>query len=217
MYLKKTESRINNTFLWKTGLFMTIAILVLSSCISAKPKVQIAIQPLGNVRSQILTVIKLGIEKVYDAKVVLLHKRNLPKAAYYKPRWRYRADILLDKLEAWTDKKYTKVVGITEVDISATKGNIYDWGIFGLGQINGRPCVISTFRLKRGMKNTKHFYNRLVKVVNHEIGHTFGLWHCPVKGCLMQDARGTIRTVDSESGDFCKACKIKLKDILKQN
>ncbi len=52
---------------------------------------------------------------------------------------------------------------------------------------------------------------RLVKVVNHELGHTLGLPHCPSAGCLMEDAKGTIVTVDNETGAFCDGCKKKLR------
>ena len=47
---------------------------------------------------------------------------------------------------------------------------------------------------------------RTVKVVNHELGHVLGLGHCPKEGCLMADARGTIKTVDGEPGPLCELC-----------
>lgn len=54
------------------------------------------------------------------------------------------------------------------------------------------------------------FSARLIKVVNHEFGHTLGLDHCPVAGCLMQDAKGKIATMDGESGRPCAGCSAKL-------
>ena len=56
---------------------------------------------------------------------------------------------------------------------------------------------------------------RLIKVINHEIGHTFGLEHCPAKGCLMQDAQGMIKTVDGENGEFCEKCHKSLEKVLR--
>jgi len=51
---------------------------------------------------------------------------------------------------------------------------------------------------------------RLVKVVNHELGHTFGVGHCPAAGCLMQDKRGKVSSVDAESGKPCADCAARL-------
>ena len=107
-----------------------------------------------------------------------------------------------------------KVIGLTRCDISTSKGKIKDWGIFGLGTVGGRTCVVSTFRLRRGKVSYRYFIGRLVKVANHELGHTFGLWHCPNHGCLMEDAKGTIKTVDRETGAFCSECRERLKDVL---
>ncbi len=53
---------------------------------------------------------------------------------------------------------------------------------------------------------------RLVKIINHEIGHTLNLLNCPVKDCLMEDGGGTIKTVDSENG---KLCASSTKKVLK--
>ena len=49
----------------------------------------------------------------------------------------------------------------------------------------------------------------LKQVVMHEIGHTLGLDHCPNYGCLMEDARGTVLTVDREY-DLCGDCRQRL-------
>lgn len=101
-----------------------------------------------------------------------------------------------------------KIVGLTEKDISTTKGEIEDWGVFGLGYLPGKACIVSTFRLgaKAEPADAERIKReRLVKVVIHEIGHNFGLDHCPEIRCTMQDAMGSILTVDRENG-FCRKC-----------
>jgi archaemetzincin len=40
------------------------------------------------------------------------------------------------------------VLGITDKDISSTKGVHADWGVMGLGFCPGSACVISSFRVK---------------------------------------------------------------------
>ncbi len=170
----------------------------------------IALQPLGKVRQEVVATAAAGIEKTFHARVKVLPAEPLPAGAYYRPNNRYRGEVILEILRDRPCGGCLKTAGITEADISTTKGDIQDWGIFGLATLNGRACVISTFRLGRGGASRELFSERLVKVVNHELGHTFGLDHCPTPGCVMEDAKGTIRTVDRESGRFCERCRKRL-------
>lgn len=189
--------------------------------LTAQPLV--AIQPLGPVDSVLLTEVVSGIERLYYLKPEVLPAASLPASAYYPARRRYRAEKLLVHLESLKEAKYWKIVGLTSADISTTKGDIADWGIFGLGSLNGTACVVSTHRLRsgltfrrgRGKVPEKKFRERLVKVVNHELGHTLGLDHCSHKGCLMEDAAGTVRTVDRESGALCGSCRLKVGRYLR--
>ena len=166
----------------------------------------IALQPLGDVKAERLLVVKQGLEKAYGLKVETLPAKLLPKSAWYEPRARYRADILLDELTDHTPGTYRIVIGLAAKDISVTKDQHEDWGIFGLGQLDGRTCVVSTFRLgARGADETK-LRERLRKVAIHEVGHVMGLPHCPHAGCVMRDAEASIATVDAETGTFCEPC-----------
>jgi archaemetzincin len=179
----------------------------------AKPV--IAVQYFSDFDNELLDIVHAGIDSVFDAYIVFLPVVSLPESAYYTPRKRYRAEKLLDFLVEQCPDDCTKIVGLTAKDISTTKGEYDDWGIFGLGQLGGRACVVSTYRLGRGQVSDKRFHERLVKVINHELGHTFGLLHCSNKGCLMEDAKGMIKTVDQESGKFCLECKKYLAGIIK--
>ena len=81
-----------------------------------------------------------------------------------------------------------------------------------LGAVDDRPCVVSTFRLRRGNVARERVLDRLAKVVNHELGHTFGLEHCPIAGCLMHEGSGSVGAIDREPGGFCDACARRLGD-----
>lgn len=138
----------------------------------------------------------------YFENVVIGNAISFPNTAYIKKRNRYRADSLLRYLLT-TRKEDTIAVGLTNFDISTTKGHIEDWGVMGLGYRPGKACLISTFRLHKSNMKQQFF-----KVVLHEIGHTLNLPHCENKTCLMRDAEGG-NPLDSEK-DFCFKCKKKL-------
>ncbi len=170
---------------------------------------QVAIQPLGSVKAADIARVTDGIVARYAVKVEVLPSEPLPVGAWYEPRERYKADGILDAT-ATRQPRFDKIVMLTSRDISVTNDAGKDWGILGLGQLGGRVCVVSTFRLRAGKADDKLFAARLVKVVNHELGHTFGLGHCETPGCLMQDAHGKIATVDGEKGAPCAACSASL-------
>ena len=181
------------------------AALVLYSGVAAAQI--IALQPLGNVPSaEIDSVRRIVVSSYPNAKVSVLPQRALPASAWFPARSRWRAEKLIASLVVWKPAGFDRIAGITEQDISTTKGTYADWGIFGYGQIGGDACVISAFRLGKGT-NAAGRARRLAWTVTHELGHTFGLEHCPVPGCLMEDAAGKAATLDRSSGRFCPRCK----------
>ena len=134
----------------------------------------------------------------------------LPDFSYYRERNRYRADSLLKYLSAFNNAStYKFVCGLTSKDISATNGNIADWGVCGLGALDGSACVISSFRLK-WHQVTHSLTERLQKVILHELGHNYGLQHCTSSyPCLMKAAKGKVSEIDGEPMDMCKVCRSK--------
>lgn len=171
----------------------------------------IALLPFGNFNDVDTARLRNAISTFYHTDVIWEPAEPLPASAWYEPRQRYKADSIIDYLQGRSSFNMKTLVGLTNKDISTTKGDNPDYGIFGLGFMPGKGCVISTFRLKKGIKNEEHFYQRTLKVVLHEIGHNYGLEHCTSGySCLMQDAEGTIKTVDEERVELCEACMKKL-------
>lgn len=170
----------------------------------------IAVQPLGPVPKAELEAVTRALRAFYDFPLRVLGPTPLPKDAYYPPRKRYRAEKLLRVLETRLPADSVRILGVTASDISTTKPPHADWGILGLATIGGPAAVISSFRARRGATDDAHAGTRLSKTTVHELGHGFGLEHCPRRGCLMADGQGTVATTD-QNEDLCPDCRSSLK------
>lgn len=162
-------------------------------------KKTIVLQPFIGFPSELTDSLFVEIKKI-NPKAVLNEPIPLPANAYYMPRGRYRADSLIEFL--WKKSTVQQVIiGLTEKDISTTKGREPDWGVMGLAYKPGYSCVVSTYRLSK--KNTRE---QLYKLSLHELAHTQGLPHCRQDStCYMSDANGE-NPWDAETG-FCSRCK----------
>src|SRR5689334_11697899 len=109
----------------------------------------IAVVPLGEVDDAALQAIRDDIAAHAHVSVRIDPVRPLPAEAWYAPRKRWRAEKILDALDADPPKGAWKVVAVTAAEISTTKGDIQDWGIGGLGNIGGQSCVVSTFLVRK--------------------------------------------------------------------
>jgi archaemetzincin len=180
---------------------------------SGLPRKKIYIQPLGDALPDAdAELVEQSLKAFYDYDVERLERVALPKLAYYAPRARYRAEKLLDFLADQLPTDGFRILGLTGVDISTTKGPHHDWGILGLATIDDTLCIISSFRAQRGATSAEQARIRLAKTAVHEIGHTLGLPHCPRHGCLMEDGKGSVLTTDGEY-DLCHECRERLLSL----
>lgn len=195
-------------------LFSLIIILLVSckqlgkyhNVATSSPIIQL--QPLGKFATADLQYLKDSIERFYPVQIQICPSQPLPTQAYYAPRNRYRADSIIAWLKLQKPDSIRTIVGLTTVDVSTTKAKFKDYGVMGLGYQPGPSCVISTFRLQSQTKSYKQIQQRLFKVVAHELGHNFGLKHCPNQHCIMVDAEGKMK-LDGEK-DLCANCKAQL-------
>lgn len=166
-------------------------------------------QPLGPATSTLAAAVVPALAAFYAVDVVVAEPLPLPKAAFYPARARYRAEKLLEHLTG-LHADALRVLGVSSVDISTTKGRVIDWGILGLANLGGHAGVVSAFRCRRSARDAHHAEERLGKTAVHELGHTFGLDHCSTHGCLLSDGGGTVLTSDAER-DLCSDCRAKLR------
>ncbi|MGZ3776519.1 MAG: hypothetical protein ACXVI9_02695 [Mucilaginibacter sp.] len=184
--------------------FAFISLLFLVACRPTLPPPNrvFVIQPFADIPLSRVNAIYDSLKKI-NPKTILKTAIALPPAAFYSPRNRYRADSIINYLNRFASAD-TVIIGLTNKDISTTKGEIADWGVMGLGFQPGNACVISTFRLSKTLLSDQ-FY----KLSLHELAHTQDLPHCKNKTCIMRDAEGG-NHLDEETG-FCQSCKSFLK------
>lgn len=181
-----------------------------------KVRAQVYLVPLKAFPDDLLDAVEDALVREYSVEVIRREPEPLPKAAYYPPRKRYKADRLLDHLDRlafeWGVPEDAKVLGLTEVDISVTTDEYPDWGIYGYGRTPGQVAVVSSKRLKRKAKDRGHVRFRVATLAVHEIGHTFGLPHCDEheQRCPMLDAEGGIENTDSSTGKLALGCRARL-------
>ena len=176
---------------------------------------EIAVQPLGEVPPEQVRAVAAHLESTFAVRVAVLPSEALPASAWYAPRSRYRGERILERLEQATPARFTKVIGVMARDLSVTKGHTQDWGVLGVAGLRRRAGVVSTHRLGRSHASSRTVTRRLERVAAHELGHTFGVSHCPERRCIMSDARGTIASVDGSSGTFCARCRSRLGRALR--
>ena len=186
--------------------FLLTAVMALS-CRHTTPETQhgslviIHIQPFAGISHERVLLVTKQLNAVFP-HFVINEEIPLPSFAYYPERGRYKADSLLEFLSARTPEDQI-TLGLTDRDISTTKGDTKDWGVMGLGYQPGNACVVSSFRLDQ-----KDIDSQFYKVCIHELGHTEGLAHCTEKTCYMRDAEGHNTT--NEEKEFCEKCRQKL-------
>ena len=170
----------------------------------SKKKLSIIIQPFNGMPKSTVAIVAEKLKEIYSGAVIINNSITLPKKALNQDRTRYRADSLIRYLGDFV-KDGQLIIGLTNKDISTTKGKDPDFGVMGLGFCPGKSCIASTFRLKGKNRDKKLF-----KVAIHELGHTHGLAHtttkhCPEKFCLMRDAKGKDHL--DKLRYFCSKCK----------
>jgi predicted Zn-dependent protease len=172
---------------------------------------KITVVPLDGVDIKDVELCVKELKTFYKCDVELLDYDNLPDSLSVNNSYKYNSHKILLFLKEKYKKYNGKILGLTNKEISVKERNlngvIYkNWSVLGLGSLNGKSCIVSTKLIKTNKKD------RLAKVVIHEIGHTLSISHCKTSShCLMNDAKGTAKTIDKEKKIMCDSCRKKIK------
>jgi archaemetzincin len=175
----------------------------------------ICLLPLSFPDRELLTELSSVLEEIFRIPVIILDRSfSLDNGKDYVRNQYNSTWILSQILEHFPEDSY-KILGVTSVDLYVPVLTY----VFGEAQLDGTAAVVSTHRLKDELyglpKNPKKLRERLEKEAIHELGHTFGLIHCPQPECVMYTSTYA-EEIDFKSNHFCPACLQELSEKLKE-
>jgi archaemetzincin len=170
----------------------------------------ILISPIGAFGADLLAAVAAAIGRVFGARTAVAPLVEDLSFAFAEARGQYHSTPILARLAAAAPPEALKVLALAEVDLFIPILT----HVFGEAQLGGRSCIVSAFRLGDGLPAYRwrdNLADRLVKESIHELGHTFGLRHCPDPRCTMHYCRSE-SDVDRKSGELCRYCRVMLAD-----
>ena len=103
-----------------------------------------------------------------------------------------------------------RILGVTGVDLYIPVLTF----VFGQAQLAGPGAILSTYRLQNEFyglpPNPDMLLDRVIKEATHELGHCFGLVHCPDFRCVM-NASTYVEEVDLKGDWYCPECEARME------
>ena len=166
---------------------------------------KIILIPLGDIDREITEDLKNRVKGIFHCPVEIGTSLSDLAQAYDRQREQYVASELIAALNIRKEEEKERVVGIADVDLYAPGLNF----VFGEADVLSGTAVISLCRLRQeyyGLPSDKNlFLTRAAKEIVHELGHTFGLGHCPDSKCVMHFSNSLADT-DWKEVNFCPKC-----------
>ena len=164
----------------------------------------IALRPLGEIDQGVLEELKRRLGETFGCPVEIKPQTTDLARAYNSSRKQYLSTTLLSTMG--TPEKGERALGIVDVDLYVPGLNF----IFGEANMSSGVAIVSLFRLPQERyalpPDRKLFLERAVKEAIHELGHTYGLGHCPKERCIMYFSN-SLRDTDRKEAAFCPQCR----------
>lgn len=175
---------------------------------------RVCLEVIGTAEPGMIACVAEFLTKEHGCEVAVRDRVEYPRAAFEPRRNQYYSKGIIAALCAAVPDDGSKVVAVTDVDLCTPVLSF----VFGEAQLKGRIAVVSVCRLRQEYYHLPPDENllaqRLIKEVVHELGHTYGLYHCDDAGCVMHFC-DNILGVDSKGAGFCPRCARFLADLRK--
>ena len=167
----------------------------------------IVLIPIGETEKAILESLRQPLTEAFGQGTKIGDKVPLPKENYYHSRHQYLASPILSLIPL--PDSGNRALGVIDVDIFALRLNF----VFGIADTVGKRALISLPRLRQEFyslpQDKELFLVRTLKEAVHELGHTYGLGHCPNPTCVMHFSN-SLRDTDLKGWCLCPVCQEKI-------
>jgi archaemetzincin len=165
----------------------------------------IALLPIGSIEHEVLCALEEMLGEQLRRKTVLRPLLSEPVRVCTRRRDQYLATELLRwALGQGRAVAYERVLCIIDHDLYVPRLNF----VFGIAL--GDAALISITRLRQEYygfaSDTQLFRRRIVTEAIHELGHTYGLRHCPNPSCVMFFSNSLMDT-DKKGPQMCSSCR----------
>jgi archaemetzincin len=161
------------------------------------------VAPVGVIARQPLDWIEAAAADWFPFPVARLVAMALPEGAYDAVRGQYRSVEILKAIAQSAPADAARILGVTEADLAIPALTF----LFGQAQFDGPVALVSLCRLRQEFygltPDAALLRERLTKEMLHEMGHTFGLAHCPDANCAMC-LSADLTLVDAKSERYCR-------------
>jgi archaemetzincin len=175
---------------------------------------KICIVAISKLDSSLLEKLRVDLEEIFEQKVEVIQNPMDLEFAYNPQREQYYSSAILEKLTERGPESCDKILGIIDVDLYVPDLNF----VFGEADVLEKTAVISTKRLRPSYydlpEDERLLWERTLKEAVHELGHTYGLPHCPDEKCVMHFSN-SLQDTDIKSPSFCENCKKKLMSVMR--
>jgi archaemetzincin len=172
---------------------------------------EIVLVPIGSVPRNLLEKLTAPLSDLLGLPCCVGEGIAVPSGAFDDRRGQYRGSAILGALDQLGVPDDARVLGIIDGDCYARGLNF----IFGQAQQYGDRALIALPRLRPSFyglpQNPDLFHQRVLKEATHELGHTYGLGHCPRQDCVMHFSN-TLHDTDVKKAAFCVRCQNELAE-----